>query len=121
MRDSAAVVVLVQANIFGGRCGEADEGCTPEWPIEVSTGFRRFWENLKSEVASFGKPCLLVFGDSHTYQVLDNPGDEAPLLKTIMVPGSQDIGWVQLVIDPHSEDVFYYEHIDNNPNYPEVR
>lgn len=119
IRNSAAVVVLIQANIFGGRCEESDEGCTPEWPISVSTGFRRFWENLKKEVESFGKPSLLVFGDSHTYQRLDNPGGEAPLLQTVMVPGSQDIGWVHLTIDPHSEEVFYFEHVDNNPDYPE--
>lgn len=121
MRDSAAVVVLIQANIFGGLCEGSEQGCTPEWPIEISTGFRRFWENLKSEVASFGKPCLLIYGDWHTYQVLDNPGGEAPLLKTVMVPGSRDIGWVNLQIDPHSEEVFYVEHIDNNPDFPEAR
>jgi hypothetical protein len=57
--DHAAVMLAIQANVF-------------EDDTEDPSGFADFKEALRQEVVSFGRPVVLVHGDSHNFRI-DKP------------------------------------------------
>jgi len=111
---SSFLVVAIQANIFGGPCDPWPE-CDVTKPVVITNGFTDFWENLVHETLDFGKPVILFHGDSHYYQVFENPDNRAPNLIAVQNPGSASIGWVAVEVDPSSEDVFSFSHVDVTP------
>lgn len=110
--DLSAVMVIIQANIFGGPCGEWPN-CDTSQPVVVSTGFTDFWENLVKESLAFEKPVALFHGDYHYYQVFENPDGRAENLVAVQNPGSGSIGWIKTTVDPTSDSVFTFEHVDH--------
>lgn len=111
----AGVLVTMQANIFGGPCNADFSVCDINQPVSISNGFTDFWENLVEETLEFGKPVALFHGDFHYYQVFPNPDGRAPNLVAVQCPGSGDVGWVSLEVDPSSPEVFTFAHVDNTP------
>lgn len=83
--------------------------------MEITNGFTHFWENLVHEALAFQKPVVLFHGDSHYYQVFENPDDRAANLVAVQNPGSSSIGWVAVRVDPGSEHVFSFQHVDVTP------
>jgi hypothetical protein len=116
--DLAGVMVAIQANIFGGPCNPWPD-CDVSYPVDITNGFTDFWENLVAETLAFEKPVILFHGDSHYYQVFENPDNRATNLIAVQNPGSASIGWVAVEVDPTSEKVFSFTHIDVTP--PERR
>lgn len=114
----AGVMVAIQANIFGGPC-LAWPDCDVSHPVVITNGFTDFWENLVHETLMFGKPVVLFHGDSHYYQVFENPDNRAENLVAVQNPGSASIGWVACDVDPDTDKVFHFSHVDVTP--PERR
>jgi hypothetical protein len=83
--------------------------------IERVSNFRREFaavlETLKGETTAFGRPVLIVHGDTHRFQ-LDRPWWRAktregvPNLLRVEVPGSPSVAWVPIRVDPASPEVF---------------
>ena len=77
-----------------------------------------FWHALVEEANDFEKPVVLFHGDCHFYSVYPNPGGLADNLVAVQCPGSGDIGWVLCEVDPTSDHVFSFAHIDHTPDEP---
>jgi len=90
-RDAAAVVVGMQADTFV--------------PGAPGDGFTAVIERLSELSAEFGKPVLLLQGDTHSY-LTDRPLPDAPNLTRIVVEGETADEWLRLQIDPGSRGVF---------------
>jgi hypothetical protein len=99
-RDSAGVMLFMQANPFNGD------------PAEL-TGFRDFLAALERETLAFGRPVVLVHGDSHYFRI------DKPLLATtskrriedftrVETFGTDDVHWVRVSIDPRDPEVFTF-------------
>jgi len=115
--NSRGIVILTQANPFpiyaGGR------GVAPE----PRAGFNDFWSLLEDETIAFGKPVLLVHGDTHYFRV-DYPlhssapecqagtHDVRPIycrihnLTRVEIFGAPYHHWVQVTIDPNDPNLF---------------
>jgi hypothetical protein len=115
--NSRGIVILTQANptptYAGGR------GVAPE----PRAGFNEFWSLLQDETIAFGKPVLLVHGDTHYFRV-DYPlhssapecqsgtHDVRPIycrihnLTRVEVFGAPYHHWVQVTVDPNDPSVF---------------
>lgn len=69
---------------------------------------------LEEEVSAFEGPVLFVHGDSHDYTV-DRPlvdrrsGRQLDNLTRLQVPGSPEIAWVRVVVDPDRPEPFSFE------------
>lgn len=95
---SSAVVVAIQADMFyRDRCGRG----TVAGHLET----RRV---LAEQARRFGKPVLLVHGDSHFF-LSDRPMPEAPNLQRLMVPGDQDVRAVVVRVDPAAAEPFGFD------------
>jgi hypothetical protein len=102
-RDSEAVMVVIQANIF-----EGDDA--------VPSGFAEFKEVLRRETIAFGNPVVLVHGDSHYFRV-DKPlyteegGEARRVLNFTRVEtfGGKDVHWVRATVDIRDEDLFSFD------------
>jgi hypothetical protein len=68
-------------------------------------------ETLREETVLFGRPVLLVHGDTHRFR-LDRPWWQAktsagiPNLQRVEVPGSPTVAWVPVRVDPGAVEVF---------------
>jgi Calcineurin-like phosphoesterase len=60
----------------------------------------------------FGKPVLLIEGDSHNFKV-DNPIPAAPNVQRVVVQGGADnpIAWLKVTVAPHGPQLFTLENI----------
>lgn len=95
---SRAVVVAIQADMFyRDRCGRGT--------VAGHLDTRRV---LAEQARRFGRPVLLVHGDSHFY-LLDRPVAEAPNLQRLMVPGDQDVRAVVVRVDPAAAEPFAFD------------
>ena len=103
---STAVMLVIQANIF-----EEDDA--------EPSGFAEFKEALEEETAAFGKPVVLVHGNSHTFRI-DKPriSDQRLLTLTrVETFGSPDVHWVRASVDTRDPEVFTFqsELVEENP------
>jgi hypothetical protein len=81
-------------------------------------GFTNFLRLLREETIAFGKPVVLVHGDSHYLRIdkpfqdeqgrrlenftrLETPGDNAQ-------NGNNDVHWVKVLVDPREREVFSF-------------
>jgi hypothetical protein len=95
---SRAVVVALQADLFyRDRCGRG-----------TVAGHRDTKRVLAEQARRFGRPVLLVHGDSHFY-LLDRPFADVPNLQRLMVPGDQDTRAVVVRVDPAAAEPFGFE------------
>ena len=95
---SPAVMLVIQANPF-------------EEDTAQPSGFSDFKAALEEEVTAFGKPVVLVHGDSHTFRI-DKPviSEKRPLNFTrVETFGNPDVHWVRATVDPRDEEVFSFE------------
>lgn len=82
-----AVVLAIQADIFFvQRCGRG-----------FDSGHRAFRAALGRAAASYGRPVLLLMGDSHHF-IHDRPMAEAPNLTRVMVPGDRETRAVRVEV-----------------------
>lgn len=105
----AGVVLTIQANpgFDGPRVRVA----------QLGTGFREFFHHLEDEAIVFDAPVLLIYGDSHEFHV-DKPllgtrsGRVIDTLMRLEVPGSADVHWVRVRVNPAKPGLFSFEHED---------
>lgn len=96
---AAAVVIAMQANPWDFPEGYAER-----------TGFEEILAALREEAEAFGRPVLLIHGDTHMFRV-DRPywseyRFEVPNLMRLETYGAPDVGWVEVHVDPDSPGVF---------------
>lgn len=91
-RDAAGVVLLMQADTHAGT-------------NETLDGFEETVTRIGERAASFGRPVLLLQGDTHTYHV-DHPFPDAPKLTRVVVEGETAAEWLRVSVDPRSDTVF---------------
>lgn len=96
--DSPAVMLVIQANPF-------------EEDTAEPSGFSDFKRALEEETIAFGKPVVLVHGDSHTFRIDKPVISEKRLLNFTRVEtfGSPDVHWIRATVDPRDEEVFSFE------------
>jgi hypothetical protein len=100
---AGAVVLLFQADpLF-------------EIPFPFRSGFNAFIAELEREAGDFGKPVLIVHGDSHRL-VLDRPlrtpaNEIVTNLVRLVVPGAYTIEGVLATVDPSAEPPFAFARV----------
>jgi hypothetical protein len=82
-------------------------------------GFFQFLTELRREVIEFGRPVVLVHGDSHYFRVdkplLDRNGNRIEQFTRVETPGnnpqseSNDVQWVKVIVDSSNPEVFDFE------------
>jgi hypothetical protein len=78
------------------------------------TGFGDLLQALREETIAFGRPVLLIHGDSHIFR-LDHPlrdldsGTPIPIFTRLEVFGSPTAGWVKVTVDPGNVQPFSVE------------
>ncbi len=92
--ESPAVMLVMQANIF-----EEDTN----WP----SGFAEFKAALAEKTAAFGKPVVLVHGDTHTFRI-DKPLTGLPNFTRVETFGSPNVHWVRASVDARDPQVFSF-------------
>jgi hypothetical protein len=117
-QGSAAVMLVIQANPgFDG----ADQTRAPvrnPATLGPEDGFANFLRALREETIAFGKPVVLVHGDSHYFRIdkplLDSAGNRIQTFTRVETPGdnaqsvSNDVQWVSVAVDPRDPEVFSF-------------
>jgi hypothetical protein len=98
-----AIMLIIQANPFPER------GSTNQ----VHPGFKTMLEVIERETIAFGKPVVLVHGDSHYFRI-DRPlaGSVSKRrlenFTRVETFGNPDMHWVQVTVDPDDPDIFTF-------------
>ncbi len=100
-KDAKAVVVAIQADMF-----EFDWNAEGDETWLRHSGFANFGPALIEQAAAFGKPVMLVYGDSHVYRTSIPFPDTAPNVLAVEVPGEEKMHAVEVTIDPATKGVF---------------
>ena len=78
----------------------------------VQNGFTNIVEKLRTEVKSFEKPVLVIYGDHHRFQIskpLTDPDENLiQNFTALMVFGDSDMNAVKIDVDPKSKQVFSF-------------
>jgi predicted phosphodiesterase len=99
---SSAVMIAMQAN--------------PGFELspQKRTGYNDLLGALEEETVAFGKPVVLVHGDTHTHRV-DKPmissdsGEVVENFTRVETFGSPDVNWVRATVDTSTPEVFAFE------------
>ncbi|MDV6375767.1 hypothetical protein [Deinococcus arenicola] len=115
-KNAPAVVIAFQADLWYGA------------PVLLTDiGLRDTLTTLAAESKTYGKPVLLIHGDSHI-MVIDHPlteagamtalGQVSPPLRNVtrlMVMGESDVGAVEVSVDPADPAVFGFKPVYSKP------
>jgi hypothetical protein len=110
----AGVVLVTQAN--PGWSG------SPQRVANANTGFRDSLFVLEDEAIVFARPVLVIVGDTHLFRI-DKPitaarsGRNLENVLRLEVPGSANIHWVRVGVDPARRGLFSFVHEDVVENY----
>lgn len=106
--ESKALVLAIQANMFEFDWNEfGDES----WLRH--SGFQNFGNKLIELSAAYGKPVLLVYGDSHVFRQSRPFTTRAPNVLALEVPGEERMDAVEVTIDPATSGVFSVSFVAN--------
>ncbi|MEO8531779.1 MAG: metallophosphoesterase [Deltaproteobacteria bacterium] len=100
-KDSKALVISMQADMFEFDWNEFDD-----YAWLRHSGFATFGNALISEAAAYGKPVLLVYGDSHMYREARPFPLAAPNVLALEVPGEAHMDAVEVTVDVATGPVF---------------
>jgi hypothetical protein len=97
-----AVMLIIQAN--------------PDFelPAAQRTGFNDFLVALEAETLDYGKPVVLVHGDSHYFRI-DKPmvgaqsGRRVERFTRVETFGERDNHWLHVAVDPTNPNVFVFD------------
>jgi hypothetical protein len=105
-----AVVLAFQADLFYvQRCNRG-----------YDTGSRGIREAIGRAAAAFGRPVLLIHGDSH-FWIEDRPYETAPNVTRIMVPGDRETRAVRVQVDPNASQPFAFSRIGSDDRLMQPR
>jgi hypothetical protein len=85
-----------------------------ELPPKERTGFNDLLATLEEETVAFGRPVILVHGDTHI-QRIDKPltystsGERVENFTRIETFGSPEVGWVRAEVDTSDPEVFTFQ------------
>jgi len=109
----AGIVIVIQADIFFPfelSDGGYDEAFLPS--LTAANGYTDFWNELVAQTQTFSGQVLLVHGDSHYFKMdkamVDDDGRLTPNFTRVEVFGNADNSWVEMTVDPDSENVFSF-------------
>ncbi|MCY3822921.1 MAG: hypothetical protein OXG62_03510 [Nitrospinae bacterium] len=71
-----------------------------------ASGFKRFGDALIKKAAAFKKPVLLIYGDSHKYQITRPLPKKAPNVLALQVFGAKQMHAVKVMVDTGTSGVF---------------
>jgi hypothetical protein len=95
-KDAAALVILTQAN--------------PWWTS--GREFDAFLASMREAAKAFGRPVLLVHGDTHFFRAdrpfRDGRGEMVPNLQRLETWGSPFVGWVEVRVDTSRPEPFTF-------------
>ena len=113
-RRYAGILIVIQANIyfpFELSDGGYQESFLPS--LDAKNGFTDFFNVLVEETHNFDGQVLLVHGDSHYFKIdkamVDADGRITRNFTRVEVFGSEDNDWVEMTVDPKSENVFSFQ------------
>ena len=115
--NAEAVVIAIHADMFR-------DGFDPdEESFARTSGFKDFGETLAAKAQSFGKPVLLLFGDSHAFRIFHPFPRSAGNLTAVAVYGAEHMHAVEVTVDPDTTTVFTVKPVQNPalPEAPEAR
>jgi hypothetical protein len=79
---------------------------------QYRAAFEPFLAALEEEAERFRKPVLAMHGDNHDY-IVDRPlsrrGQRLENFTRLQVPGSPEVGWVRVIVNPGAADPFSFE------------
>ena len=105
-----ALVVAMQADMF-----EFDFGHFGRDQHLTHSGFRNITEALLREATAFGRPVLLIYGDSHNFRVHTPFRKRLPALIGLEVFGEDQMHAVEVTVDTDDPAIFSFRPIWN-PN-----
>jgi hypothetical protein len=100
-KDAKAVVIGLQADMF-----EFDWNSAGDETWLRHSGFSNIGNAIIENAAKFGKPTLLVYGDSHIYSNGRPFPMKAPNVMSLVVPGEKEMHAVEVTIDTATSGVF---------------
>jgi hypothetical protein len=110
LNRSPGIMIVIQADfvfVDTPTCN-AFNITTSNVATKVPTGFVNFLTTLMTETANYSGRVVLVHGDSHFYRRC-NPFGGLSNIETLMVPGSNNFGWVKATINANTSNVFSFE------------
>lgn len=109
----AGIVLVIQADVFFPfelSDGGFEESFLPQ--LDANNGYADFFNTLMTETQNFGGQVLLVHGDSHYFKIdkamVNADGRLTPNFTRVEVFGSSDNSWIEMTVDPNSENVFSF-------------
>ncbi len=101
--QATAMVISTHANPF-------PESTEPNPAYDIQP-FADFQETLARRAIEFGKPILLLHGDTHTFRfdrplTLPETGERVENVFRLEVFGAPTVGWVEVNVNTNSADVF---------------
>ncbi|MGD8592038.1 MAG: hypothetical protein PVF82_04355 [Gammaproteobacteria bacterium] len=110
----SGILIDIQADVFFPfelSDGGYQDDFLPQ--LDENNGYSDFFHTLIEETHAFAGKVLLVHGDSHYFKV-DKPmfNDDGTLtgnFTRVEVFGSEDNNWVEMTVDPTSENVFDFK------------
>ena len=74
-------------------------------PADVADGYAAFRQELLAHTLAYGKPVILVHGDTHRYRVdqpLIDPATQKPIERFTRIEsfGSPSVDWIRVSVDP---------------------
>jgi hypothetical protein len=87
-------------------------------PPDPGSGFADLWPAIETEVVAYGKPVMLLHGDTHYFRVdkplfrtgtetvAANRGRQVDNFTRVEVHGFPEAHWVRLIVDPDDPAVF---------------
>jgi len=92
---------------------DGSSGVVLIWQADPTVGgfdnaFKYLVNELKRRAKAFGKPVVLVHGDTHTYRI-DKPWPEVPNLTRVETHALVDPNyWIRATVDPNDPEVFTF-------------
>lgn len=106
--NAAAIIVAIHADMF-----EFDFNSFGKERFLRHSGFLNFGPALVKKAVDFGKPVLLVYGDSHVFRVTRPFSKTAPNITGLEVFGASDMHAVRVSVDTDDLAVFGFAPIYN--------
>ena len=115
----AGILVVIQADVyfpFELSDGGYQDDFLPQ--LNADNGYTDFFNTLVEETHNFPGQVVLVHGDSHYFKIdkamFNSDGTLTENFTRVEVFGSADNSWVEMTVDPSSENVFSFEPVNLN-------
>lgn len=110
----AGILIVIQADVYFP-VELSDGGYTDTFlpTLNADNGYTDFFNTLVEETHNYSGQVLLVHGDSHYFKLdkamVNADGRITPNFTRVEVFGSADNSWVEMTVDPDSENVFSFK------------